>query len=294
MSRIGYAILVVIASVAASVLFSSLPKAGGYTIYMATTTSVKDSGLLDVLVPDFEQWARARGYDVDVRYQAVGTGQALLMASRGDVDVVIVHAPDLERRYLESGVLKCREVVAYNFFVIAGPRDDPARVRGLGAIEAFKRIAEAKAPFVSRADKSGTNLREISLWKKAIGRVPNGRDDPWYIEAGAGMGQTLVLADEKRAYVLTDLGTWLRYKDKLRNIEILVGESPELINVYSFEIVRPSKATELMAEYMATRGQEVIGNLTIEGRRLFTPISQIDEKTRALIEPYLFGPSCKT
>ncbi|MCU7786855.1 substrate-binding domain-containing protein [Pyrobaculum sp. 3827-6] len=261
-------------------------------LYMATTTSVKDTGLLDVLIPDFEKWARSRGYDIEVRYTAVGTGQALLMAARGDVDVVIVHAPSLEKQYLENGTLKCRDVIAYNFFIIVGPKDDPAGARGLTAVEAFRKIAEAKAPFVSRGDRSGTHLMELSLWKKAIGREPDPAKDTWYISAGAGMGQTLLLANEKKAYTLSDTGTWLRYRDKLPQLDVIVAAAPDLINIYSFEIVKPSPATKLMAQYMLTRGLEVIGNLTIAGTPLFTPINKADPKAMEWIKPAIFGPSC--
>lgn len=268
------------------------PTARKVVIYMATTTSVKDTGLLDVLIPDFEKWAAARGYNIEVRYSAVGTGQALAMAARGDVDVVIVHAPSLEREYLKNGTLKCRDVIAYNFFVVVGPRDDPAKIRGLNATEAFKRIAQAKAPFVSRGDKSGTHLKELSIWSQAIGRQPDPQKDTWYISAGAGMGQTLLLANEKRAYTLSDTGTWLRYRDKLPELDVLVEAAPDLINIYSFEIVKPSDATKLMAQYMVTRGLEVIGNLTVSGIPLFTPINKADPKAMEWIKPSIFGESC--
>jgi len=262
------------------------------TLYMATTTSVKDTGLLDVLIPDFERWAAARGYNVEVRYTAVGTGQTLLMASRGDVDVVMVHAPALEKQYLENGTLKCRDVIAYNFFIVAGPKDDPAGVRGLTAAEAFRKIAQAKAPFVSRGDKSGTHVMELSLWRKAIGREPDPKTDQWYISAGAGMGQTLLLANEKKAYVLSDTGTWLKYRDKLPEQDVMISASPDLINIYSFSIVKPSEVAKLMAQYMLTRGQAVIANLTVAGSPLFTPITKADPKAMEWIKPAIFGPSC--
>ncbi|ABL87230.1 binding protein, putative [Pyrobaculum islandicum DSM 4184] len=307
MSKIGYLIIVVVLIAAAALFIASQrPQAAApqqtataiaaprqhVVLYMATTTSVKDTGLLDVLIPDFERWAAERGYDVEVRYSAVGTGQALLMAARGDVDVVLVHAPALERRYLENGTLKCRDVVAYNFFIVVGPRGDPAGARGTSAAEAFKKIAEAKAPFVSRGDRSGTHLKELSLWREAIGREPDPKVDTWYISAGAGMGQTLLLANEKRAYALTDVGTWLRYRDKLDQLEVVVPAAPDLINIYSFAIVKPSPAARLMAQYMLTRGQEVIGNLTVAGQPLFTPISRADPKALEWIKPAIFGPSC--
>ena len=265
---------------------------------MATTTSVKDTGLLDVLVPDFENWARSRGLDVEVRYTAVGTGQALAMAARGDVDVVIVHAPSLEAQYLKNGTLKCRDVVAYNFFVVVGPRDDPAGAKGRNATEAFAKIAAAgaqgRASFVSRGDKSGTHLKELDLWKAALGRYPDPRSDKWYVSAGAGMGQTLLLANQLKAYTLTDLGTWLRYRDKLDALDVVVPAAPDLINIYSFEIVKPSQAARLMAQYMLTRGQEVLGNFTEGGMPLFVPIAKADPQALQWMKNLnaLFGPSC--
>lgn len=314
MSKIGYLIIVVIVALAVATALLALAKTPLQTtpppafptqtasqtsntprkivIYMATTTSVKDTGLLDVLIPDFEKWASARGYNIEVRYAAVGTGQALAMAARGDVDVVIFHAPSLERQYLENGTLKCRDVIAYNFFIIVGPRDDPAGARGLTAVEAFRRIAEAKAPFVSRGDRSGTHLMELSLWRRAIGREPNPKNDTWYISAGAGMGQTLLLANEKRAYTLSDTGTWLRYRDKTPQLDVIVQAAPDLINIYSFSIVKLSNATRLMAQYMKTRGLEVIGNFTINGAPLFTPINKADPKAVEWIKNAIFGPSC--
>jgi tungstate transport system substrate-binding protein len=166
-------------------------------------------------------------------------------------------------------------------------------VKGLTATEAFKKIAEVGAPFVSRGDMSGTNLKELSLWKSAIGREPDPAVDKWYISAGAGMAMTLFLANEKRAYTLTDTGTWLRYKDKLPELSVLVSAAPDLINIYSFEIVKPSEAAKLMAQYMLTRGQEVIANFTVAGVPLFMPITKADPQVAgwiAKIGPK--APSC--
>lgn len=266
-----------------------------YVLYMATTTSVKDTGLLDVLIPDFERWAAERGVKVEVRYTAVGTGQALAMAARGDVDVVLVHSPDLEAQYIRNGTLKCRDVVAYNFFIVVGPRDDPAGARGLNATEAFRRIAQAgsqgRARFVSRADRSGTHLKELALWR-AAGLSPDPQRDRWYIAVGAGMGQTLLVAEQERAYTLSDTGTWLRYRDRLPDLDVIVQAAPDLINVYSLEIVKPSRAAQLMAQYMSTRGQQVMANYTVGGVPLFTPISRADQQALRWMAGALFGPSC--
>ncbi len=266
-----------------------------YILYIATTTSVKDTGLLDVLIPDFKRWAEERGYVIDVRYQAVGTGQALLMAARGDVDVVIVHSPPLEMLYLRNGTLRCRQVIAYNYFIIVGPKDDTAGIRGRNAVEAFRLIAEAgskgRAIFVSRADRSGTNLKELELWRIAIGREPDPKRDSWYVAVGAGMGQTLLVADERSAYTLSDTGTWHVYKSsgKVTNLDVLVDRDPNLINVYSFGIAKLSEAALLMAEYMATRGLDVIGNYTIHGYAPFTPVRDYND---SIIMPFIFGSPC--
>src|SRR5216117_1206601 len=170
-------------------------------VILSTTTSTQDSGLLDVLVPMFE---RQSGYAV--KTLSVGTGQALALAARGEADVALVHAPTLEKKYIAEGRLLARRLVMYNDFVIVGPPDDPAKTKGLpSAVEAMKRIAASQSRFVSRGDKSGTNILELTLWKRA-GVEPHGA---WYIESGQGMGQTLGIADDRRAYTLTDRGTYL-------------------------------------------------------------------------------------
>lgn len=170
------------------------------SVILSTTTSTQDSGLLDVLVPLFEQQS-----SYSVKTIAVGTGQALALAERGDADVVLAHAPSLEQASVAKGKLLNRRLVMYNDFVIVGPKDDPAKVRAAkSAAIALQGIAQAKATFVSRGDKSGTHNMELSLWKLA-GVAPN---SPWYIESGQGMGANLASARERNGYVLTDRGTY--------------------------------------------------------------------------------------
>src|SRR5438093_2243646 len=172
-------------------------------VILSTTTSTQDSGLLDVLVPRFE---RQTGHTV--KTISVGTGQALALAARGEADVVLCHAPSLEKRYLADGTLTHRRLVMYNDFVLVGPAADPAKIAGAtSAVAALGRIAAAGARFVSRGDRSGTHALELALWK-AAGVVPAA---PWYIESGQGMGATLGLADDRRAYTLTDRATRLAY-----------------------------------------------------------------------------------
>jgi tungstate transport system substrate-binding protein len=166
------------------------------SVILSTTTSTQDSGLLDVLVPMFE---RQTGYTV--KTVSVGTGQALALAARGEADVALVHAPEVEKTYVAEGKLSNRRLVMYNDFVVVGPEADPARIKGeKSAAAALKRIAESGARFVSRGDKSGTHTLELTLWKRA-GVAPAA---PWYIESGQGMGATLGIADDRRAYTITD------------------------------------------------------------------------------------------
>ena len=203
------------------------------SVILATTTSTQDSGLLDVLVPMFE---KQTGYRV--KTVAVGTGNALRMAAEGNADVVLVHAPPLEIDYLQKGTLIDRRLVMHNDFVLVGPPSDPARVRGLKlrlAAIAFRQIAETKTPFVSRSDQSGTHVKELALWKEA-GVVPRGE---WYIESGQGMGATLTMASEKRAYTLTDRGTYLAFARRVELAIVLEGDAP-LLNVY--HVMRPDPA----------------------------------------------------
>ena len=246
---------------------------GSRTLILSTTTSTQDSGLLDVLVPMFE---KATGYSV--KTISVGTGQALALAARGEADVTLAHAPALEKKYVEEGKMQNRRLVMYNDFVVIGPAEDPARAKGLPAAEALKRIAAAEARFVSRGDKSGTHLLEQALWKQA-GIEPTG---PWYIESGQGMGQTLGIAHDRRAYALTDRGTYLAFRKRV-DLPILVERDRSLLNIYSVMEVNPangprvnSTAGKAFADFMLSPAvQDVIRTFGVDkyGQALFVPIA---------------------
>jgi len=207
-------------------------------VILATTTSTRDAGLLDSILPDFE---RASGYTV--RVIAVGSGQALAMGKRGDADVVLSHAPEAERVLVDSGYFVRRRIVMHNEFLIVGPAADPAGLRGMSdPVAAMRRIAEGHGPFVSRGDQSGTHLREQLLWKRAGFSTPP--RDGWYIESGQGMGATLQLADEKRGYTLTDRATYLAWRDKLHVVPMVEGDT-SLYNVYHVLELNPKNASRI-------------------------------------------------
>lgn len=260
------------------VLLLLVPAGGGAaraqssTVILATTTSTQDSGLLDVLVPRFEQ---KTGYTV--KTIAVGTGQALALGNRGEADVVLVHAPELALEYLRKGNLINRRLVMHNDFLLVGPPDDPAGVRGVKkAAEALKKIAEGHATFVSRGDNSGTHNKERALWK-AAGVTPKGR---WYIESGQGMGATLTIASEKGACALTDRATYLAFKKRVHLAVLLEGDAP-LLNVYHVMEVSPARlprvnaaAGKAFADFMVSpEAQAVIKSFGVAqyGRPLFFP-----------------------
>jgi tungstate transport system substrate-binding protein len=208
-------------------------------LIFATTTSVQDTGLLDVIVPIFEKQS---GYHV--KAVAVGTGQALAMAGRGEADVVLAHAPETEKKYVADGVLLNRRLVMHNWFLLASPPADPAHVKGTAkAVDAFKKIAEAKATFVSRGDDSGTHKLEKKLWEQA-GIKPAG---DWYLEAGQGMGKTLGIAGEKQGYVLSDRATFLAFQ-KTTGLNVLLEGDPMFLNVYHVMEVNPEKFPKVNAK----------------------------------------------
>ena len=211
------------------------PAPANSNVILATTTSTQDSGLLDVLVPMFEEQT---GYIVQT--VAVGTGAALAMGQEGNADVLLVHAPASEIPLMEAGDCVDRFLVMHNDFVIVGPSNDPAGIRGNDVVaDAFGLIAAAKTPFISRGDDSGTNKKELSIWDDTA-TDPNGKKPAWYIESGQGMGNTLVIASEKEAYTMTDRATFLSNRDNL-NLEILVEGDAVLLNVYHVMTVNPEK-----------------------------------------------------
>jgi tungstate transport system substrate-binding protein len=269
--RAVLAILVVLAVAGAAA--GQTPAPAARTLILSTTTSTQDSGLLDVLIPMFEQ---ATGYSV--KTISVGTGQALALAARGEADVTLAHAPALEKKYVEDGKMLNRRLVMYNDFVVVGPAEDPAQIRGRKAADALARIAQAQARFVSRGDKSGTHLLEQALWKSA-GVEPRGA---WYIESGQGMGQTLLVANERHAYTLTDRGTYLAFQKRL-DLPILVEKDRPLLNIYSVMEVNPANgprvnaaAGKAFADFMLSPAvQAVIKTFGVDkyGQPLFVPIA---------------------
>jgi len=244
-------------------------------IKCASTTSTQNSGLFDYLLPIFE---KKTGIKVDV--VAVGTGAAIEIGKRGDADLVMVHAKELELKALEEGWFKDRHDLMYNDFVIIGPADDPLKIKGMtSTVEAFKKIAaQDQVPFVSRGDKSGTHTMELGIWKKA-GLDP--KDQKWYLEVGQGMEKTQRLANEKKAYTLTDRGTWLATKDKDKlDMAIVLEGDPILFNQYGVMAVNPDKHPK--ADYkdamvfidwlISPEGQQAIGDFKDKnGNQLFTP-----------------------
>jgi tungstate transport system substrate-binding protein len=248
-------------------------------VILSTTTSTQDSGLLDVLVPLFE---RQSGYSV--KTIAVGTGQAIALAARGEADVVLAHAPALEKKQVAEGKALNRRLVMYNDFVIIGPADDPAKIKGTKkAAEAMKAIAASGARFVSRGDNSGTHTLEKTLWKLA-GVEPQGG---WYIESGQGMGATLGIADDRKAYTLTDRGTYLAFQKRVRLPILVEGDKP-LLNIYSVMEVNPANGPKVnaaggkaFADFMvSTDVQTIIKTFGVDkyGQPLFVPVAGTREE----------------
>jgi tungstate transport system substrate-binding protein len=246
-------------------------------IRCASTTSTQNSGLFDYLLPIFE---KKTGIKVDV--VAVGTGAAIEIGKRGDADVAFVHAKDQELKAVEEGFFVDRHDVMYNDFVIIGPPDDPARIKGTkSATESFKKIAVTGSPFVSRGDNSGTHTKELSIWKKA-GIDPKGQK--WYLEVGQGMDKTQRIANEKRAYTLTDRGTWLASKDKdSLDMTIVLEGDPILFNQYGIMVVNPEKhahvkyndAKKFVDWLISKEGQDAIASFKDKaGNQLFVPNAQ--------------------
>jgi tungstate transport system substrate-binding protein len=243
-------------------------------IKCASTTSTQNSGLFDYLLPVFE---KQTGIKVDV--VAVGTGAAIEIGKRGDADVVLVHAKQQELQAVQEGAFVNRHDVMYNDFVVIGPANDPLKIKDMkSAPDAFKKIADQKTEFVSRGDKSGTHSKELALWKSA-GIDPKGQK--WYLEVGQGMEKTQRIANEKRAYTLTDRGTLLatKDKDKLEMVVVLEGD-PVLFNQYGVMAVNPEKHKQVKYKeamvfvdwLISPAGQKAIGDFKDKhGNQLFTP-----------------------
>lgn len=263
------------------VLALSLSGCGGNVLILASTTSTQDSGLLDELIPEFE-----RQTDYSVKTIAVGSGAALRMSERGDADVLLVHSPEAEAEFMAAGHGVDRRLVMYNDFVIVGPSSDPAGIKGMeSATRALQAIADKGSLFISRGDDSGTHRRELGLWNGA-GLDPSGRS--WYHEAGVGMGRTLIIANDKAAYTLSDRGTYLRFSGQV-SLELLVEGDPDLLNIYHVIRVNPERhsglkveAAKAFADFLVSpEAQEIIGTFGVEefGQPLFFAAAGQDEET---------------
>lgn len=236
------------------------------SIVLATTTSTQDSGLLDSIIPAFEQKS-----GIQVKVVAVGTGQAIQLGKDGNADVLLVHARKSEDEFVASGFGVNAYDVMYNQFLIVGPKDDPAGIKGMAsAPEAFKAIAVKKAAFISRGDDSGTHKKELSIWQSA-GLKPEG---PWYLSAGQGMGATLQMADEKKAYTLTDEATYLSRKE---NLVVLKEGDASLLNPYGVIQVKSTEKAKEVEQFIqfliGAEGQKLIGEFgkAEYGKGLFVP-----------------------
>jgi tungstate transport system substrate-binding protein len=235
---------------------------------LATTTSTQDSGLLDDLLPRFEDESGC-----SVKTVAVGSGEALELGEKGNADVLLVHSPEAEEEFMDGGHGTSRRAVMHNDFVVVGPAGDPAKIKGSGsASDAFTRIAEAEAPFASRADESGTNTKELSIWE-AAGIEPKGS---WYIETGQGMGETLTIAGQKQAYALSDRGTWLATDNV--DLGLVVEGGKDLLNAYHVIVVEGDDvnrecAPEFSDWITSSEIQKEIGQfgVAVYGEPLFVP-----------------------
>ncbi|MEW6482888.1 MAG: substrate-binding domain-containing protein [bacterium] len=238
---------------------------------LATTTSLENSGILKVLLKEFE-----KTHKIKVDVIAVGTGAALRLGRNGDCDILLVHSKKDEEEFVKDGFGINRQEIMWNDFVLLGPRDDPAKIKGKDLISGLKNIAKEKEIFVSRGDDSGTHKKEKGLWEKT-GIKPKGK---WYLETGQGMGETLIIANEKNGYCLSDRGTYLSYKNKI-SLVILKEDPKELYNPYSVIIINPKKypinygSARKLADWLIKQEcQRIIGEYRVNGIRLFNPINE--------------------
>ena len=264
-------VLLAVVGAAASYAFLSSPREKSITL--ASTTSTENSGLLGYLLPIFKDES-----GIGVRVVAVGTGQAMRMAMKGDADVVLVHHRPSEEEFVKEGYGVERVAVMHNDFVIVGPASDPAGIKGMtDAAAALGRVRSSRAVFVSRGDDSGTHKRELSLWA-ALGFQPGDDDGDWYRESGSGQGATLNVASEMEAYCLSDRASWVTFANK-RSLELLVEGDPELLNPYSVILVSSQKHPHVKATegqqfidwLVSEPGQQLIAAYRVEGQQLFFP-----------------------
>jgi len=262
-----------LAILAATLMAANSVQAQQKNIILATTTSTQDSGLLDVLIPMFE---KKTGFFV--KTIAVGSGQAMAMGQKGEADVLLVHSPAAEKKFVAEGYGINRRLIMHNDFIVVGPSEDPAKIKGIkSTVDSFKKIAASGALFLSRADKSGTHSKEMGIWK-ATGINPEGQK--WYQQTGLGMGQTLNVTSEKKGYTLADRGTYLALKKNL-SLDILAEGDAILLNIYHVIEVNPAKFPKVnvaggkaFADFMVSKEvQDVIKTFGVEkyGSPLFFP-----------------------
>ncbi|MBP1719687.1 MAG: ABC-type tungstate transport system, solute-binding protein [Deltaproteobacteria bacterium] len=258
---------------AATLMIGNSVQAQQKNVILATTTSTQDSGLLDVLIPMFE---KKTGYFV--KTIAVGSGQAMAMGQKGEADVLLVHSPAAEKKFVAEGYGVNRRIIMHNDFIVVGPGEDPAKIKGTkSTLDSFKKIAASGALFLSRADKSGTHSKEMGIWK-AAGMNPEGQK--WYQQTGLGMGQTLNVTSEKKGYTLADRGTYLALKKNLA-LNILAEGDAILLNVYHVIEVNPAKFPKVnvaggkaFADFMVSKEvQDIVKTFGVEkyGSPLFFP-----------------------
>ena len=244
------------------------------SIVVSSTTSTQDSGLFGYILPIFKQKS-----GIEVKVVAQGTGQALDTGRRGDADVVFVHAKSAEEKFLAEGEGVKRHPVMYNDFVLIGPKNDPAGIKGMKDVaQALRTIKEKQAPFISRGDKSGTHIAELALWNKDAGIDIEKDKGPWYKAIGQGMGAALNTAAASNAYVLSDRGTWISFKNK-GDLVIVVEGDKRLFNQYGVMLVNPAKHPNVKKDLgqqfvdwlISPDGQKTIANYKIDGQQLFYP-----------------------
>jgi len=244
-------------------------------LMLATTTSTDNTGLMDILAPEFK-----KDTGIELKWTAIGTGKALEMGKNCDVDVLLVHAPGAEKKFVADGYGRDRTQVMYNDFVIIGPKNDPAGLKGAAPLEAIRKLAAGKATFVSRGDNSGTNKKEISLWKGAGLGVPD--KEKWYVQTGQGMISTINVATEKGGYTMTDRGTFIKFADNHGGnppLVVLVEGDPQLFNQYSLIAVNPRNCKNAkyalarkFTDWMTSKKvQNLIGDFKLLNKKLFIP-----------------------
>jgi tungstate transport system substrate-binding protein len=308
--------VIIVVGLVGAVWYFNRPAAGKTQLIVSTTTSFYETGFLSVLKKSFE----TQYPQYNVSFISQGTGLALATAARGDADLVLVHAPSSEAIFLSNGTGVNRKIVAYNYFLIVGPASDPAGIKGLTAVDAMKKIAAAGAAgtalWVSRGDNSGTNTKENALWKLAgqdVAKLKAQKDpsgNPWYLSAGAGMTATLQLANQKNAYTITDVASFLSNTAN-GNIQLVqyVGPEKNMLNVYSVIVCNPAKNTRgnfnasmTFERYLlSTGGQNLFGTFGVQGKTVFSPwiptlTAGTDTTTIQWVKDYAYvqGSECPT